>query len=209
MRTSGDLEGVEPGERELGDVPDELSAASFGMGCFWGVEAKFAGMEGVYRTRVGYTGGEKTDPTYRSLGNHTETCQLLFKPEEIGYEKLLDVFFGNHDYEASRKAQYASRIFFHSSDQRERAEQALKTRDASTKLEELETFWLAENYHQKYRLRQYPDLMSIFSEYSPEQFIESVVAAKLNAAVAGEKVETESFVPEELAKKVEKSVRYR
>jgi peptide-methionine (S)-S-oxide reductase len=210
MRTPEELEEVEPGELEPEEIPENLESTSFGMGCFWGVEALFGSLEDVYRTRVGYTGGKKQNPTYRSLGKHTETTQVLFDPEEISYDRLLEIFFENHDYESSRKAQYASRIFVHTKAQREEAERALKSKSsAATIIEDLETFWLAEDYHQKYRLRQYPDLMALFSDYDPEQFIESVVAAKLNAAVAGNEVDLKRWVPDSRLEKVEKQVQWR
>ncbi|MFB6190699.1 MAG: peptide-methionine (S)-S-oxide reductase, partial [Candidatus Nanohaloarchaea archaeon] len=80
----------------------ELEKAAFGMGCFWGPDALFGSLEGVVRTRVGYAGGEKKDPTYKDLGNHTETVLVEYDPERIGYEDLLDVFWENHDFRSYR-----------------------------------------------------------------------------------------------------------
>lgn len=167
------------------EIPDKLRTATFSMGCFWGPEALFGGLDGIYRTRVGYTGGEKEHPEYRSLGDHTETVQIDYDPEEISYEELLDVFWSNHDYTAKRKPQYASKIFYHTERQLELARET-KSDEAETQILPMETFWLAEDYHQKYHLRQYPEIIEKFEEiYSPEEFINSTAAAKLNAITGG------------------------
>lgn len=209
MRTSEDLENVVPTGMEAEDVPNNLEVASFGMGCFWSVEALFGSLKGVYRTRVGYTGGKKKNPTYRAIGDHTETVQIEFKPSEISYSELLDIFLSNHDYGTDRKPQYASRVFYHNQHQKKQADRKLEDREASTTVEEIETFWLAEDYHQKYRLRQYPGLMELFSDYSPEEFIQSFVAMRLNAAVAGSEVTLESFLKDDELEKAKKIVKYR
>lgn len=169
---------------------DELETATFAMGCFWGPEALFGAKDGVVSTRVGYTGGEKDNPTYRSLGDHTETVQIDYDPRKISYEDLLEIFWNNHNPSRKQKKQYASRIFYHDRNQKKLAEeskQRYENKHVNTHTEILpaETFWIAEDYHQKYRLRQRRDLMSDFSDLSPEEFINSPEAAEMNGKAAG------------------------
>ena len=81
--------------------PDSTQVAIFGLGCFWGAERKFWQLEGVYTTAVGYSGGEKLNPTYREVCNvdtmHVEVVLVAFDPSKISYEKLLQVFWESHD----------------------------------------------------------------------------------------------------------------
>lgn len=163
----------------------EFDKAAFGMECFWSPDALFGAQEGVVKTRVGYTGGEKDDPTYQDLGDHTETVLVEFDPAEISYEKLLDLFWKNHDYDRKRKPQYASKIFYLDEEQRKKAEESnLKHPSAVTDIEELNQFHVAENYHQKYRLR-HSKLMKDFEDMNEEELRDSPKAAKANAVVAG------------------------
>lgn len=161
----------------------ELRKAAFGMGCFWGPDALFGAREGVVRTRVGYTGGEKDNPTYQSLGDHTETVLLEYDPEAISYEKLLEIFWRNHDYTRKRKPQYASKIFYLNENQRYKAQESMK-KDAATDLQPLKKFYIAEDYHQKYKLR-HSELMNQFENMSSDEFRDSPLAAKANGYVAG------------------------
>ncbi len=159
-----------------------MEKASFGMGCFWGPEAVFGSLEGVKRTKVGYSGGEKDDPDYHHLGKHTETVQIEYDPEQISFEKLLKVFWAHHDYAEKRKPQYRSVIFFHSESQRQKAEESVKE-GAVTDIEPMTVFYDAENYHQKFRLRHSP-LADYFD--SSEEIKNSGLAARLNAFAGGE-----------------------
>jgi methionine-S-sulfoxide reductase len=181
----------------------ELEKAAFGMGCFWGPDALFGSLEGVVRTRVGYAGGEKEDPTYRDLGSHTETVLVEYDPERIEYVDLLDVFWENHDFRSYRKPQYASKIFHVNEEQEDIAEVTAENYpDAETDIKPLESFTVAEDYHQKYRLR-HSELMEQFEEsrnsggvsgspenlrfsnMSDEELRDSTLAAKANAVAAG------------------------
>lgn len=193
MRTAEDIREEIPERYSIEQsVPEGLETAAFGMGCFWGIESLFGAVEGVYRTRVGYTGGEKDDPDYNSLGKHTETVQLDFNPEEVSYEELLEIFWNNHQYKIHRKNQYASRIFFMNEEQKAKAERSLAEHSgARTVVEPLEVFWVAEDYHQKYKLRSSDVLMNLFVSHSPEELIYSPLAAKLNGLVGGRDVEFE------------------
>lgn len=163
----------------------DLEKAAFGMGCFWAPDALFGAQEGVVRTRVGYAGGEKEDPTYHDLGNHTETVLVEFDPEKISYEKLLELFWKNHDYDRKRKPQYASKIFYFNDEQRMKAEESKLDHSGSvTDIQELNEFYLAEDYHQKYRLR-HSRLMEEFGDLNNEEFRDSPKAAKANGVAAG------------------------
>jgi peptide-methionine (S)-S-oxide reductase len=140
--------------------------ATFGAGCFWGVEAAFRQLEGVTRTRVGYTGGTLENPTYEDVCSHTtghaEVVEVTYDPERVSYDALLDVFWGKHDpTQLNRQGwdigdQYRSVIFFHDEEQQEAAlsskasEQANWKAPIVTQVEPAETFYEAEDYHQQY-----------------------------------------------------------
>ena len=152
-------------------------------------------MEGVWRTRVGYAGGTTSDPTYRSIGDHSETLEVDFDPETISYEDLLALFWQSHN--PSRPAystQYASLVLTHDDEQlaaarasAERFEQAIG-RKVVTRIEPVRRFYLAEGYHQKYRLRNDRQLMAEFSAMYPDesQFVDSTAAARVNGYLDGE-----------------------
>lgn len=163
----------------------ELEKAAFGMGCFWGPEALFGAIDGVVRTRVGYTGGSKKDPSYQDLSDHTETVLVEYDPGRVDYRELLEIFWNNHDYTREKKPQYASKIFYLDGKQKQLAEETKQEHEnAKTEVQELEEFYVAENYHQKYRLR-HSHLMKNFESMSPEEFRDSPLAAKANAFAAG------------------------
>ncbi len=145
-----------------------MATATFGAGCFWGVEEIFRTTEGVSETAVGYTGGTKDQPTYQEVctGNtgHAEVVQVEFNPEVISYGALVDIFFDNHNPTQLNMqgpdvgTQYRSVIFFENEEQKSVAEtkkQDLITsgrfkKPIVTLIEPSETFWPAEDYHQKY-----------------------------------------------------------
>jgi peptide-methionine (S)-S-oxide reductase len=140
--------------------------ATFGAGCFWGVEAAFRQLEGVTRTRVGYSGGTLENPTYEDVCSHTtghaEVVEVTYDPERVSYEQLLDVFWHKHDpTQLNRQGwdigdQYRSVVFFHDKEQQEVAlrskarEQANWSAPIVTQIESAETFYEAEDYHQQY-----------------------------------------------------------
>src|SRR5712664_1090649 len=145
-----------------------MEKATFGAGCFWGVEAAFRQIDGVISTAVGYSGGHTANPTYRDVCSdetgHAEVVQIEFDPAKISYEKLLDVFWENHDpTQLNRQGpdvgeQYRSAIFFHSPAQ-EAAARASKSRleqsgrfkrPIVTEITPAPTFYRAEEYHQRY-----------------------------------------------------------
>jgi peptide-methionine (S)-S-oxide reductase len=146
--------------------------ADFGGGCFWGVEEVFRTQKGVVNTTVGYEGGHVDNPTYEQVCSHTtghvETVQIEFDPKIISYDKLLSIFFENHDpTQLNRQGpdvgeNYKSVIFYHSQDQKRLAEEKIRKLDKSKKfsrpivtaVEPAATFWKAEEYHQEYLHRR-------------------------------------------------------
>jgi peptide-methionine (S)-S-oxide reductase len=142
--------------------------ATFGAGCFWGVEADFRQIKGVKSTRVGYAGGHTANPTYRDVCSHTtghaEVVEVTYDPDRVSYDDLLNVFWENHDpTQLNRQGpdvgdQYRTVIFYHSPEQ-EAAARASKERLAAsgkfrrpiaTLIEPAPTFYEAEDYHQQY-----------------------------------------------------------
>jgi peptide-methionine (S)-S-oxide reductase len=140
--------------------------ATFGAGCFWGVEYVFRRVPGVVDVQVGYTGGLTKNPTYRDVCSHTtghaEVAQVTYDTERLSYEQLLDVFWALHDpTQVDRQGpdigdQYRSAIFTHSPEQQAAAEaskeraQAKFTKPIATQIVPLTTFYSAEDYHQAY-----------------------------------------------------------
>jgi peptide-methionine (S)-S-oxide reductase len=146
-----------------------IEKATFGAGCFWGVEAAFAAIPGVKATAVGYEGGSLERPSYKDVCSgstgHAEVVELEFDPAAVSYEKILDAFFSLHDPTTLNRqgpdwgAQYRSAIFFHSPEQEAQAlakigqltaEGRFKPKRIVTKVEPAQTFWRAEEYHQRY-----------------------------------------------------------
>jgi peptide-methionine (S)-S-oxide reductase len=142
--------------------------ATFGAGCFWGVEAAFRRVPGVLDAAVGYTGGHTENPTYKDVctdrTGHAEVVQVTFDPAQVSYEKLLDVFWEEHDpTQVNRQGpdfgkQYRSAIFFNSPEQEAIAKKSRAALEASgkfrraiaTEITPATTFYRAEEYHQRY-----------------------------------------------------------
>ena len=145
-----------------------MEQATFGAGCFWGVEAEFRQLEGVRETSVGYSGGHSINPTYEDVcgGNtgHVEVVRIIFDPEVITYESLLNTFWASHDpTQVNRQgpdvgSQYRTVIFVHDEVQRKIAEESKDQLQASqngiriiaTTIEEVGDYWMAEDYHQQF-----------------------------------------------------------
>ena len=143
-----------------------MQKATFGAGCFWGVEEQFRQMPGVVSTAVGYTGGHLANPTYKDVctdrTGHAEVVQVEFDPGKVSYDQLLNVFWENHDPTTLNRqgpdvgGQYRSAIFFHSPEQEKAALASKEARQASvrkpivTLVEPAKEFWIAEDYHQQY-----------------------------------------------------------
>lgn len=150
-------------------------------------------MHGIIRTRVGYTGGQKANPTYRSLGNHTEAFQLDYDPQIISYETLLTLFWKRHNPQRNgARPQYKAAIFTHNPHQQQlahasRDQLAQELGPLTTEIIPLTTFYLAEDYHQKYSLRHNTPLMAAFNRFYPDplDFVNSTAAARINGYLAG------------------------
>jgi peptide-methionine (S)-S-oxide reductase len=145
-----------------------MQKATFAAGCFWGVEAAFRQVPGVLETAVGYTGGSLPDPTYEDVctdgTGHAEAVEVEFDPARVTYERLLDVFWENHDPTQKNRqgpdvgTQYRSGIFFHSPGQKAAAVASKASLEASgrfkrpiaTEITPASVFWRAEEYHQRY-----------------------------------------------------------
>ena len=151
-------------------------------------------MEGVISTKVGYAGGTTPDPTYRAIGDHAETVQVVFDPGIITYEDLLMEFFEAHDpFSPSYSRQYASMLFVHDEDQKQAAQSAVKQteqksgRTVVTEILPYTAFYQAEDYHQKYVLKRHgPIYEEMRSIYPAEQdMTDSTAAARINGFLAG------------------------
>lgn len=171
---------------------EATKTATFALRCFWGVEARFGVIPGVVRTQVGYTGGNKTNPTYKDLGEHTETVQVVYNPEEVSYEQLLQVFWDSHDPTVKAvPTQYESIIFYHNEEQKDaaiRSKNNLKLdENIQTDIRPLREFYLAEEYHQKYYLKSNKGpVWEEFAEMYPNSsFLNSTAATKVNGFIAG------------------------
>jgi peptide-methionine (S)-S-oxide reductase len=178
-------------DREAADCRTER--ATFGVGCFWGPDAAFGALDGVVRTRVGYAGGSKPDPTYGSLGDHTEVVQVEFDPDRLAYREVVaEVFAAHNPYQQPAKRQYQNVVLAESEAQFETVGEFLDDSDfdparVETRIEGLGEFTPAEHYHQKYSLRGKRWAKEPFEEagYDAEAIRESPAAAKLNADLAG------------------------
>jgi len=142
--------------------------ATFGAGCFWGVEVAFRQIDGVLDALVGYAGGSTQNPTYRDVCSaatgHAEVVEVSFDPARVSYDRLLDVFFESHDPTTLNRqgpdvgTQYRSVVFYPSEQQRQGAEAARQRwgqsgrfhRPIVTEISPSQPFWKAEDYHQRY-----------------------------------------------------------
>lgn len=145
-----------------------MAKATFGAGCFWGVELRFQQVPGVTATAVGFEGGTMDNPTYKDVctdaTGHAEVVEIDFDPEKVSYQELLDLFFELHDpTQLNRQGpdwgtQYRSAVFFHSPEQEAAAKETIARLTAEKRFAEpivtqvvpAQRFWRAEEYHQKY-----------------------------------------------------------
>ena len=143
-----------------------MEIAVLALGCFWGPEKKYGQLEGVYRTEVGYCGGNSPNTNYREVctgtTNHAEAVKLEFDPKVISYEKIIKKFFEFHDPTTLNSqgpdfgTQYRSEIFYLNDEQKKIAQKVINEENVRlsgrvvTKLSELKNYCAAEEYHQKY-----------------------------------------------------------
>ena len=147
-----------------------LEKATFGAGCFWGVEVEFRNVPGVHYAAVGYMGGTVENPSYEAVctdgTGHAEVVQVDFDPDEVSYEALVEKFFELHDPTQMNRqgpdvgSQYRSVVFFHSDEQRAVAERVKQQvderleRPVVTAVDPAAEFWRAEDYHQQYLVKR-------------------------------------------------------
>jgi peptide-methionine (S)-S-oxide reductase len=152
----------------MGSGVDDMEKATFGAGCFWGVEVAFRQVEGVLDAAVGYEGGKTENPTYRDVctdrTGHAEVVEVTFDPAQVPYDRLLEVFWENHDPTTPNRqgpdvgTQYRSVIFFHTPEQEKAAIASKAKQEASgrfrrpivTEIVPASSFYRAEEYHQRY-----------------------------------------------------------
>ena len=145
-----------------------MEKATFGAGCFWGVEASFQRLPGVISTAVGYMGGMLKNPTYEDVSTgktgHSEVVQIVYEPTKISFEELLNIFWVIHDpTQLNRQgpdigSQYRSVIFYHDEEQKREAEKMIEKLERSgrfknpvvTQVVPVSAFYPAEEYHQKF-----------------------------------------------------------
>jgi len=160
--------GADTGSGTAAATARSVAKATFGAGCFWGVEAAFRELDGVLSTQVGYAGGRVANPTYEQVCSdrtgHAEVVEVTYDPARIGYERLLEAFFALHDpTQVNRQgpdvgSQYRTVVFAHDGEQEAAARAAIERltgerrfrRPIATTVELAPTFWPAEDYHQQY-----------------------------------------------------------
>jgi peptide-methionine (S)-S-oxide reductase len=151
-------------------MTESTERAVLAGGCFWGMQDLLRRYPGVIRTRVGYTGGDVPNATYRNHGTHAEAIEIIFDPRQLSYRRLLELFFQIHDPTTRNRqgndmgTSYRSAIFFTTEEQKRVAEETIADVDASglwpgkvvTEVASAGRFWEAEPEHQNY-LERYPD----------------------------------------------------
>jgi methionine-S-sulfoxide reductase len=171
-----------------------IETAYFALGCFWSPDARYGATPGVVSTRVGYAGGSTSNPRYHQLADHIETVRVRFRPDRIPYTELLNMFFKAHNsLRAPIKRQYSSALFPQNEQQLEAARQALVRQEKSlgehpaTELIPYATFYSAEDYHQKFHLRQHKHIFQLVEEPFSDYWalVDSTLAARLNGWVSG------------------------
>ena len=168
------------------NIQDNLEIATFAGGCFWCTEAIFNEIKGVQKVVSGYTGGSIKNPSYREIctgtTGHAEAIQITFDPSLIAYEDLLEIFFGTHDPTTLNRqgadvgTQYRSEIFYHTQEQKEKAEnyilliekEKLYSNPIVTKVSSAVVFYESEEYHQDY-----------YAANSEQGYCQMVIAPKL------------------------------
>ncbi|WP_407868389.1 peptide-methionine (S)-S-oxide reductase MsrA [Paenibacillus sp. P36] len=169
---------------------------TLGMGCFWSPDALFGQLAGITRTRVGFAGGTTENPTYRQLGDHSETVEMDFDSSIVSLEAILHVFWGNHnpvninDYKGR---QYRSLILYRDSTQLDIIRKVMANNEEQgkgmpdTEVAPFKGFYPAEDRHQKYYLKRYPDAIEKLRALFPteEELTNATLAARLNGLAKG------------------------
>lgn len=172
-----------------------IQTATFGMGCFWSPEALFGSLPGVGGTRVGYAGGTSKDPSYREMGDHSETVEIDYDPNLIPYDELLEVFWNNHNpinINGYKGRQYQSLLLYRDKEQEEAIHRIKKRMESDKGSLETEAapyaeFHMAEQRHQKYYLKRFPNAIEKLRTLYPSEddLTNSALAARLNGLAKG------------------------
>ena len=179
---------------DLNEQTSAVEQATFSMGCFWGPDSLFGSLPGVIQTEVGYAGGTILDPTYRKMGDHSETVNMFFDPTVISYEQLVRLFWENHDATKDRfykERQYISILFYQNETQYKMAKEIhseyekAQGKEIQTEFQSFNHFYTAEDHHQKYFLRRFKGATESIKNLFPDEpsFIQSTIAARLNGFV--------------------------
>ncbi|REK74283.1 peptide-methionine (S)-S-oxide reductase MsrA [Paenibacillus paeoniae] len=183
-------------EKDSAQLVSGTERITLGMGCFWSPEALFGAMPGVIRTRVGYTGGQSAQPTYRNLGDHTESVQIEFDSSIRSFEELAAYFWEHHNpvnINGYRGRQYHSLLLYENESQRTAIDRVLLDRERrgyarpDTDIVLYSNFYSAEERHQKYYLKRYAQAVESLSARYPShsQLNDATVAARLNGLAKG------------------------
>lgn len=176
------------------EKPELVETATFAMGCFWGPDAMFGIVPGVVATRVGYAGGSTADPTYRNLGDHTESVQIDFDPSKVSFVKLLEMTWCKIDpYYKSAVRRYMSILFYHNPLQKAAIDSIVSAEEdrvgtaVAVDILPYDGFYLAEEYHQKYYLKTMSDFAEEYCEIfgTPGNLTGSTAVARVNGYVSG------------------------
>ncbi|KIL37634.1 peptide methionine sulfoxide reductase [Cohnella kolymensis] len=172
-----------------------FQTVTLGMGCFWSPDALFGHLPGVVRTRVGYAGGTAANPTYRDMGDHSETVEIDYDPSMISLKEILNVFWSNHNpinINGYKGKQYMSLILYRDKNQNEPIQQVKQRQEQEkgkleTRVEPYSGFYLAEDRHQKHYLKRYPNAIEKISTLYPseEGLTNSTLASRLNGLAKG------------------------
>lgn len=180
--------------KQLSKQVEKIETATLGMGWFWGPDARFGHYPGVIRTRVGYAGGTKVNPTYREMGDHTEIIEMDFDPTMMDYSEILNLFWAHHHAQRLnqyRGRQYMSLLLYHNDQQKEKAIQVKQKWEnefhakIQTEINAYTGMYLAEDKHQKYYLKRFPKayntIKGLFSTH--QELVDSTLVTRLNGFV--------------------------
>ncbi|KAF7638543.1 PMSR domain-containing protein [Meloidogyne graminicola] len=161
-----------------------LQYAYLGMQCFWGSESAFALLPGVQKTRVGYSGGSTSSPTYQNIGDHTEVVELLFNKELTTYKEIIKLFYSQHNITQARKTQYKSLILYVDEEQKNIAiEEMEKAKKNMTR--KLFSIHFYKNLKNFIKLKIIIKNTGFVLKLNNSELINSTMAAKINAFLGG------------------------
>jgi Peptide methionine sulfoxide reductase len=174
-------------------MPYKTEIATAALGCFWGPDAIFGGVDGIVKTRVGYAGGDMDNPQYHDLGTHTETIQLEYDPAQWDFSDVIKRIARSMTLDQQpQMRQYHNILFYTDSREHDIIQSTIdslshENDDVIVRIEPIDTFYTAESYHQKYHLRTKRWAVDAFNQagYDAEALRESPAAAVINSSLAG------------------------